>query len=180
MEKIIATMVLEILGRPAEHIKNALVNLVDKLGSEKGVKVTEKTIHEPVEVKESKDLHTTFAEVSVEFDSLANYFGVLFAYMPAHIEISSPSSFALSNAELNELGNKIIGRIHDYDAITKKFIYERNFLLSKLREVAPGMFKQVTQSNPANIQVVPAENPEKNEEKKSDKKSRKKPKESNK
>jgi hypothetical protein len=175
MEKIKATMVLEILGRPAEHIKNALSELVGRLGAEKGVKVMEKTIHEPVEVKESKDLYTTFAEVSVELDSLANYFGVLFAYMPAHIEIFSPTNFTLSNAEFNELGNKIIGRLHEYDAITKKFVYERNFLLSKLKEVAPELFRQITQAKPQNAEVAaPVENPENNKkEKKSKRKSQK-------
>ena len=142
MEKIRATMIFEILGRPAEHIKTALASLVEKIGSEKGIKVTEKTIHEPTEVKESKDLYTTFAEVSVEFDSIANYFGTIFTYMPANIEIISPVKFDISNLDLNELGNKLIARLHEYDSITKKFIYERNFLLKKLNEIAPHLFKE--------------------------------------
>ena len=79
MDKIKATLVLEILGKPAEHIKSALVSLVEKLGTEKGVRVIDKTIHEPLPVKESKEIFTTFAEVSAEFDSLSNYFGILFA-----------------------------------------------------------------------------------------------------
>jgi len=153
MEKIQATMIFEILGRPAEHIKTALASLVDKIGAEKGIKVIEKTIHEPTEVKESKDLYTTFAEVSVEFDSLANYFGTIFTYMPANIEIISPVKFDISNLDLNELGNKLIARLHEYDSITKKFIYERNFLLKKLNEVAPHLFKEKFQPKKLEEQV---------------------------
>lgn len=170
MEKISATLVLEILGRPAEHIKQALSGLVDKLGSEKGIKVTEKTLHEPVEIAESKDLFTTFAEVSVEFDSLENYFGIIFVYMPAHVEIISPTNFTITNAELNELGNKILARLHDYDAITKKILYEKNFILGKLKEVAPYMFKKKEQAEQP--QETVKENPE-TEEKKPKKKSKK-------
>src|SRR3989304_2431298 len=147
MEKIKADLVLEILGRPAEHIKDALTSLVEKLGTEKGVKVNEKKIHEPTQLKEANDLYTTFAEVSVEFDSLENYFGVIFAYMPAHIEIISPLKINLSNADFNELGNKLLARLHDYDALAKKFIHERNFLLNKLKEVAPHIFKEIAKEN---------------------------------
>src|SRR3989344_5327945 len=118
--EIKADLVLEILGRPAEHIKNALISLVEKLGTEKGVKINDKKIHEPTQIKEANDLYTTFAEVSVELDSLENYFGIIFAYMPSHIEIISPSEFTLSNAHFNELGNKLIARLHEYDAIAKK------------------------------------------------------------
>jgi hypothetical protein len=116
--------------------------MVDKLGTERGVKVNDKKIHEPTEVKESKDLYTTFAEVSVEFDAIENLLGILFVYMPAHIEIISPANFELTNLHLNELSNTLLSRLHNYDAITKKFVYERDFLLNKLKEVAPQLFKK--------------------------------------
>ncbi len=137
-----ATLVLEILGRPAEHLTKALTDLVSKLGSEKGIKIIDKIIHEPVLVKDSKDVYTSFAEVTLELESLVNYFGIIFAYMPAHIEIISPAEFKLTNAQLTELGNKLLARLHDYDAITKRIIVERNFLVDKLKQVSPELFKQ--------------------------------------
>ncbi len=145
--EIKADLVLEILGRPAEHIKNALISLVEKLGTEKGVKINDKKIHEPTQIKEANDLYTTFAEVSVELDSLENYFGIIFAYMPSHIEIISPTKIELSNADFNELGNKLLARLHDYDALTKKFVHERNFLVNKLKEVAPQLFKKIKEDD---------------------------------
>jgi hypothetical protein len=153
MAKIQAEMILEILGRPAEHIKVALTALVEKLGSEKGVKVISKTIHEPSPIKDSKDLHTTFAEVSVEFDTFANYFGVIFSYMPAHLEIISPTNVELSNLEMNDLGNKLISRLHEYDAIAKTIINEREFLVEKLKEHAPHLFRQPDQAAPVVTQA---------------------------
>lgn len=167
MEKIQATLVLEILGRPAEHIKSALSTLVERMSSEKGVKVTEKIIHEPTEVKDTKDLYTAFAEVTVEFDAVANYFGVLFAYMPSHIEIISPEKIELINIDLNELGNKLLARLHDYDALTKKAMYERDFLLGKLKEVAPEVFKKLISHNPSQVQAKAASKKEKKPKKKS-------------
>ena len=62
------------MGRPAEHVKQSLTNLVMKIASDKGVKLISKEIHEPVKIETSKDLFSSFAEVSLELDSIANYF----------------------------------------------------------------------------------------------------------
>lgn len=142
MGRIHANLIIEILGRPPEHIKEAINTIVTKLGSEKGVNLIEKTYHDPKPVENSKDLFTTFAEVELEFENLDAYFGVLFAYMPAHIEIITPDKITLSNAEINELGNRLLQRLHNYDAIAKKIMIERDNLIQKLKEVAPQLFVQ--------------------------------------
>ncbi len=145
MAKFQANMILEILGRPQEHVKEALNALVTKLGSENGIKLLEKTHHEPIPVENSKDLFTAFAELTLELESLNNYFGIMFAYMPAHIELVQPEKITLGNIDLNELGNKLIQRLHDYDAITKKALVENEILVKKLQEIAPNLFKQPEQ-----------------------------------
>lgn len=137
-------MILEMLGRPAEHVKEALNTLVVKLGAEKGINVTNKNYHEPKLAEGSKDLFTTFAEIEAELDTIDIYFMLLFAYLPSHIEIISPEKLSFMNYEFNELGNKITARMHDYDAITKKSMSERDFLLQKLQESAPEVYKQIT------------------------------------
>lgn len=144
MDKIQALLVIEILGRPAEHVKESLNTLVLKLGSEKGVRITNKTYHDPVPAKDSDSLFTTFAEIEVEFDSIENYFGVLFAYMPSHVEVTYPEKLDLTNIHLNEFANVLVRRLHDYDAIVKKVIFERDLMLQKLKEVAPNLFKEQT------------------------------------
>jgi hypothetical protein len=146
MEKLQVQFVFEILGRPPEYLKEALNTLIVKLGSEKGVKIMNKTFHEPVQVKDANDLYTTFAEVELELDSLAMFFGILFAYMPAHVEIFSPEKLTLSNSELNEMGNKILMRLHDYDAITKKALADKDLFMKKLYEVAPHLFEKAQEA----------------------------------
>ncbi len=165
MPKIQAQMVLEILGRPAEHVKTALAQLVEKLGSEKGVKITDKTIHEPRAIEKS-DLFTTFVEVSLEFDSMTNYFRVVFSYMPAHIEIISPESLTVKNTELTELGNSILTRLHQYDSVTKAVLADRGNLIAKLKEVAPHLFTSIKEAAPAQEVIQETEESKNNKEKK--------------
>ncbi len=147
MEKIRALLVIEILGRPAEHVKEALIALIEKLVSEKGVRITNKNYHDPVPAKDSDSLFTTFAEVEVEFDSIENYFGILFAYMPSHVEVIYPEKINLTNFHLNEFANILVRRLHDYDAIAKKLVFERDVMMEKLKEVAPHLFKQKNAEN---------------------------------
>ena len=166
MEKIQASLVLEILGRPKEHVKESLNTLVIKMGSEKGIKVITKTYHDPVPVEGSKDLFTAFAEITVEFDSLANYLGAIFAYMPSHIEVIKPENLSFHKSELNELANALTQRLHNYDAITKQSVAERDMVMKKLYEIAPHLFK--TQEQKPTVEQEPEKS------KKKPKKSKKK------
>ena len=115
--------------------------VLGRIAAEKGVKILDKKINEPVPVKDSEDLFTTFAELTLEIDSLMQYFGILFAYMPSHIEITKPEKIILSNFDLNEAGNRLAQRLHDYDSITKNALMQKDALMKKLYEVAPHLFK---------------------------------------
>jgi hypothetical protein len=150
MDKLQAHIVLEILGKPSNYVKDALNSLIIKLGSENGIQIINKNLHEPIPAQDSKDIFTTFAEIELELDSLNNYFGILFAYMPSHIELIHPEKTPLTNFELNEIGNKIVSRLHEYDAITKKALAEREFALQKLKEVAPHLVREENNNSPKN------------------------------
>lgn len=169
MGKIQARMIIEILGRPKEYIEESAVKLVDKLGIEKGVKVLEKKFHDAIPVEKSKDLFTTFTEVTVEFDNLEMYFAVIFAYMPANIEIIYPEEIILKHEDLNMAGNKIIQRMHEYDAIVKNTLARQDILTNKLKEVAPHLFKKPQDQTNSETPVEKVESkvePEKTDSKK--------------
>ena len=142
MEKIHSRMILEILGRPPEHLKESLKLLVEKVGKEEGVKILNSQIHEPIEVKDSKDLFTTFAEIELSIDTIEKYLGLIFAYLPANMELISPEKISISNEQITLLGTRLAQRLHDYDAIAKRTIMEKDAILKKLYEVAPHLFKR--------------------------------------
>lgn len=146
MEKIQAQLVIEILGRPAEHITDSLKDLVEKLGSEKGVKILDKTIHEPRPIEKS-DLFTTFADIMVEFDSIPTYLSVVFAYMPSNIEIISPENLTIKNSEFTDIGNSILAKLHQYDSLTKAVMVDRENLLRKLKDLTKKSEEKLKKEN---------------------------------
>lgn len=156
MEKLHVRVILEILGRPPEYIKEALTTLVLKLGAEKGVKLLSKEIHEPILAEGSKDLFTTFAEIELELESLQIYFNIMFAYMPSSIELISPEKIALTNNDLTHMSTQLAQKLHDYDALAKRMIADRDIAMAKLHEVAPYLFEQppasaISESKPSQL-----------------------------
>lgn len=144
MEKIHASLVLELLGRPPEYLSESMDGILKRLSSEKGVQIKNKKLHLPIPLEKSKDLFTSFIELEAEFDSINHYLGILFAYMPSNVEIIRPEKIAFSNIDLNDLTNQLVQRLHNYDAIAKNALTERDIILKKLKEAAPLAFKEIT------------------------------------
>lgn len=136
-KKITALMVLEVIGRPPEHLNETLEDLIKKIGDEKGVEIKERKINEPQPMKEEEGFFTNFAEVEVEVEEVLYIAMLMFKYMPAHIEIIYPETITLSNNNWNEIMNELTRRLHGYDEVARIIQIEKNILEKKLREFMP-------------------------------------------
>ena len=135
MNELNVRLIFEILRRPSEHVKEALNKLVVKMGSDSGIEIIEKKYHAPKEVEEAKGVYTSFAEFEMIVDSLDAFFEIIFNYFPANVEITSPRNLKIGNEYLNEISNRLISRLHHYDAVTKRLLEERQIFLKKLEEM---------------------------------------------
>jgi hypothetical protein len=134
-KKIRASIILEVIGRPPEHLTETLEKLVAEIGEEKGVKIQEKRVNESVPLKEQPEFYTNFAEIELELESILNLIIILFKYMPAHVEIIEPESIELDNSGWNDTMNEIVRRLHGYDEIARVMQVEKSILEKKLKEV---------------------------------------------
>jgi len=134
-EGIKAILILEIIGKPKEHLVETLESLIKKMDSEPGVKVIEKKIQEPVIMKANKDFFTTFAEVEVEVSGIMDLVILMFQYMPAHIEIIYPELIALTNQGWSDILSELTRRLHGYDEVARVLGVEKNILEIKLRDI---------------------------------------------
>ncbi|MDP2925684.1 MAG: hypothetical protein Q8N99_04905 [Nanoarchaeota archaeon] len=135
-QKIRAIFIFEILGRPPEHIKEALDQFVSKLGEQNGIELVSKTIAEPKKVEEegAKDLYTTFAEVEVIIDSLSLLFAVILNMLPSNVEILQPEELKISNFNLNSILTELSIKLHRYDEVAKTLTIERENLIAQLKQ----------------------------------------------
>jgi len=120
-KKIRAIMILEMLGRPKEHIINVMNQLVQEISTVKIAKVINSKVHDakPFENKDKngkiipggEDLFTTFAEIEVEVNTPIDLLGLCFQYMPANVEVIEPEDFKFKNIDFNSMVNEILRRL---------------------------------------------------------------------
>jgi len=132
---ISAIFILEVIGKPKEHLTETLENIIKEIDGEKGVEVKTKKINEPVLMKDEKEFYTNFAEVEIEVEKILTLAVLLFKYMPAHVEIVYPEIIALQNNDWNDILNELTRRLHGYDEVARVIQTEKLILEKKLREV---------------------------------------------
>ncbi len=122
-----AIMIVEIAGRPAEHLKAALSEHVGVLNKVNDITVHSIKLSEPREIvvggvnekKGEEKMLTCFAEADFECDSFARLSETMFDFMPSSVEVIEPTNVTLSMVEATDLLNNISGRMHRYDEIAK-------------------------------------------------------------
>ena len=132
-KNIRALFVLEVLGRPPEHLVETLQGLIKKIGEEKGVIVKDHKINKPVLMKDQKDFYTNFAEVEIEVKDSLKLLLMVFKYMPAHLEILYPENIRLTNDGFGLILNELTRRLHGYDEVARIIQMEKKILEKKLR-----------------------------------------------
>ena len=104
--------IIEIVGKPREHVEETLRMVLKQLRDEKGVDVLGGKVHEP---KAQGAFFSTFAELHMLVKDFATLIGLCFSYMPSSVEIVEPAQFKLAPTEVANLFNDLLGRLHEID-----------------------------------------------------------------
>jgi len=134
-KKIKLAVIIEVIGKPPEHLVETLNDLIKQIGEEKNVEVIEKKVNEPILMKDQKEFYTTFAEIELEVEEISMVSDLIFKYMPAHLEIISPESISLSNNDLNNIFNGLARKLHGYDEIARILETEKKILEKKIKQL---------------------------------------------
>jgi len=134
-KNIKSTFIIEVAGKPPEHLTDSLKKLIDKLKQEKGISVKNQKINKPVLMKDQKDFYTNFAEIELEVGDVLTLLSLIFRYMPAHVEINYPENIRMTNDGLTIILNELTRRLHGYDEIARVIQIEKKILENKLRAI---------------------------------------------
>ena len=123
-----AVFMLEVIGRPPEHLTETLEKMIGEIGEEKNIDIKSKEIKKPTLMKDQKEFYTTFAEIEIEAEVVLDFIRLLFKYMPSHVEIISPELITLTNNGWNDVLNELVQRLHGYDEISRITQVEKDVL----------------------------------------------------
>jgi len=118
-------MIVEMAGRPAEHLIESLDKYIRILNDVKDIKVHSIKLSEPKKIELSENIpngetmFTAFAEADFETESFARLSETMFDFMPSSVEVVEPDKIKMDMNEATNLLNNISGRLHRYDEIAK-------------------------------------------------------------
>lgn len=136
-EKLNAILVMEILGKPPEYIKETMIKIIEDIGNSKDVKLISKTVAEPKQIEQDgkkQDAYTTFAEIEIE-TTIQQLMRLIFTYTPSHIDIIKPDTLEIKNFDLNSFFNELIVKMHQYDEIARAMLIEKQIIANKMQEL---------------------------------------------
>ena len=124
---ILFRAVVEVLGRPKEHIEAALQGYMKSFSQDKRYRVLSVDTA-ALKKQEDQDLWMTFAEIEAKTDRLEHLSSFCFDYMPSLIEILEPTEMALKDGEVSEFLNDLQAKLHHVDMVAKQVKLENDFL----------------------------------------------------
>ena len=137
MEKIVAKIIMEMLGAPKEHVDDTMKLVMDKMSKDDKFKVITNKVFPAEEVNDKKltgnkpiKFFSTFSEAELEFKQIEDLLGFCFDYMPSSVEILHPDGLRLTLPNMNNMINDLIARLHQYDMVLKN-IHAQNMLMKK-------------------------------------------------
>ena len=144
VDKIICRAVIEVLGKPKEHVEKAMQEYIGNLKKDERFKINREDF---AELKKQEDeLWATFTELEMEVKEIKDVVSFCFEYMPSLIEIIEPDKITLTDKDFSDFFNDLQARLHQVDMIAKQVKLEnehssmsvtkllRNYLMMLLNE----------------------------------------------
>lgn len=131
---ILIRAVIEVIGRPKEHIIHAMKLVIKRLKEEENIILTKgdlyKAQEQDFEFKQKGKLWSTFAELELLLKDNDSVTYFCFEYLPASIEVLEPKNMRIPVKEYQNILNDLLARMHQID-MTLKNVRAENEILNK-------------------------------------------------
>ena len=124
--------IIEILGRPKEHVEETLKKYIEKIKEDSDLIILKEDY---AEAKQQETMWSTFVELELVVKGVQKMIGFCFDYMPSSIEILKPEQLTFNNRDMIVFLNDLQAKLHNVDMITKQLNAENNFLKRNMQIV---------------------------------------------
>lgn len=133
--------IIEVLGKPKEHVEKAISEYVEHIKKDSELVVLNEEYSETKEIENEKDLQkdkkapnlwSKFVELELVIKGTSKLITFCFQYMPSSLEVLKPEHIILTNSEISNFLNDLQARLHNVDMIVKQSKAENDFLKHNL------------------------------------------------
>jgi hypothetical protein len=118
-------VIIEMLGKPKEHVQKTIQMYVDKIKTDPDLIVINNDF---ADATQKEDMWSTFTELDIIIKGIPKLIDFCFNYMPSSIEIIKPEEFFMKKSVIENLINDLQARLHNVDMVVKKQKNENEFL----------------------------------------------------
>ncbi len=140
--------ILEVLGKPKEHIETAIKEYVKKIKDDSEYIILKESYSES---SPQGQLWSIYAELEIVARDVTKLIGFCFEYMPSSVEIIKPDQFALEHHIVTGFLNDLQSRLHNVDMVVKKLKAENDLLRRNLKSALENIITVLLKMNPMNI-----------------------------
>ncbi len=119
VENIVFRAVIEVVGKPKEHVEESLKNYVSNLKKDERYNVISENYAE-IKQQKDEDFWACFVELEIKTLKAEDLTRFSFEFMPAIIEIVEPTELKFSQVEFSQYLNDLQAKLHNVDMIAKQ------------------------------------------------------------
>ena len=124
--------IIEVLGKPREHVENSLKEYVEHIKKDSELVVLNE---EYSDITEQENLWSKFVELDLVIKGTSKLISFCFEYMPSSLEVMKPDNLIFTNPELSNFLNDLQARLHHVDMIVKNQKAENDFLKNNMNAI---------------------------------------------
>ncbi len=134
---ILTRIILEILGKPKEHVEKTAKDLEKQIKSLERLTVLSSEVAS-VEPQE-EGLFSTFIETEILFKNIHHILDFTFNFMPSSVEILEPDKITMKTARFKDLIHDFIGKHHQVEAMAREIKAHNSIITKKMRIIIKNM-----------------------------------------
>lgn len=121
--------IIEVLGKPKEHVDSTIQKVIDELKKREGIKIIS---HEIAESEKVEHFFSTYADVELKLSNLDNLIDFCFDFLPSNVEILEPETLNFDSHILAEYMNDLLAKLHQQSMIIRNLHAENLMMKGKI------------------------------------------------
>lgn len=131
-KKILFRTVVEMLGRPKDHLQEMLKGMVEVIKANEAFEVVNFHIEEPVE---QETMFSSFVELEIKVTNADDIAWFCFDFLPASVEVIEPEEIVFTSQGMSSFMNELTTRMHIIDKELKNLSQENAIINSKAKMI---------------------------------------------
>ena len=145
-KKVLFRAVVEVLGKPKEHVDSTLNGYLKKLKENSRYQVVKEDLAE-LKQHEDSELWMAFAELEIRTAGVGEIIDFCFDYMPSLIEIIEPEELQLDSLVVSSVSNDLQAKLHGVDMLAKQMKMENQLTNNSLARLLNNYIKVLLQDH---------------------------------